>query len=106
MGGAGGAGGAIGAIGATGAEPTDGVVAQRPARQTVLLSATLNKGLRELAGRSPTDHATLQLNQVEAEITPASLERRWCGHREAGASMALMDTKSAEGADDGDADGG
>ena len=105
MGGAGGAGGAIGAIGATGAEPTDGVVAQRPARQTVLLSATLNKGLRELAGRSLTDHATLQLKQGgEAEITLPASKGGGVVIGEAGASMALMDTKSAEGADDGDAD--
>ena len=58
-----------------GASPLD-PQPERPAsaaapRQTVLLSATLNKGLRELAGKSLKDYATLQLSHTgETEFTP------------------------------------
>ena len=41
-------------------------------RQTVLLSATLSKGLRELAGRSLTDYATLKITSHGAQLTPSS----------------------------------
>ena len=41
-------------------------------RQTVLLSATLTKGLRELAGRSLSKYATLSLTHAGARFTAAA----------------------------------
>ena len=57
-------------------------------RQTVLLSATLSKGLRELAGRSLTNYSTLQISSKGVELTPH------------GGSKRLAATSAADANDD------
>ena len=70
-------------------------------RQTVLLSATLSKGLRELAGRSLTDYATLNITTKGAELTPSPSQRGGKSNASATETVALGgvagDGKDVEG---------
>ena len=72
-----------------------GVTPSAARRQTILLSATLTKGLKELAGRSLTDYATLQMSPKGFELfSPPALG--------ADATGSASGSHEAEAADDAD----